>query len=1403
MCVKVKRTFGSRCNLNKLVEMIKIKLVLLFFLFWISALFAQNRIDFDKLSIDDGFTSSKANAILQDNKGFIWIGTWNGLNRYDGYQCEIFRPSYHDSTTISNREVVELMQDHQGNIWIGTSSGLNCLDPSTKKLKRYPFENRIIALHEDHEKKIWIGTWNGGLYLLDPESGKTEHFLANENVSDIHEDSRRNLWIATYYGLINFDRKTGSYVRYLPNDKNRQSSVSHSVITQICESDDSTLWLGTWGGGLNRVYVHPDKDQIRFVHYRAGREPGSLSSNVVYRLYYDHFGNLWIGTWSNGLNLLSREQQKELPENVVFQHYQNDLSDPYSLSGNNISSIFVDRSGILWVGSSKINKANIIKTGIARYKTNRIENGRRIDSNVRSFAEQDGKIWIGTSHQLMLYEPAGQNYKLVKEYGPISYLQGSTSYLSNSVLSLASNNEGLWIGTEDAGLVLFKEKSAPTFNDPEKVYFNQKTGAALPGNKVGNLCCSSKYKGVIWIGTMQTGFAKLTYTDGQASVKHYSMGKSETFISDNNIRAVLEDQDGLVWIGTQNGLNCFDPETETFRKYFYSLPDMHSINDNVINCLLEDSSGDMWIGTNAGLNKKKEQVLPDGNNSFFFEGFPSIQHLKDEIILNILESDSKKLWLVLYRGMVEFDVASGKIVNEHFTKEFQNIRIERNSALKTSNGDFLFGGGNGFIVFHPDSIFKHSCPPDICLTDVMISNESIEELGVKHKRFRVEGSVPHSSKIRLSHKDRVLTFVFSAMDFKNPGKNNYAYFLEGFDKEWNQVGSRNTATYTSIPHGKYKFLVKAANSDGVWSAEKQLISLSISPPWWKTLWAYLFYFVVIMGLLYFFKEYSIIQVREKGRLLIERMQKEEAQKLDEMKSRFFTDITHEFRTPLTLILGPAEEIIESKGKSNQIVKQAELIQRNAQKLLRLVNQLMEFRKVEKGKMEFLPQETNMVTLLNEVFESFRPIAVSKNIEFELVLTSPEIRVYVDPDKIEKVLFNLVSNAFKYSEDGGRITIRSGIEIQGQEKKLVIEVEDTGIGISEENKEKVFERFFQTHQKKTQSTGGIGLYLTRAFVEQHQGIINVDSELGKGTCFKVLIPVPLAQVPSPIAAVENKAASAGSFQKGPSFDEPQVMRISGDQPHKHPVVLIAEDDHDLNHFIVDGLKQQYHLVSAFNGKEALEQARKQNPDMIVSDIMMPEMDGFELCRLLRKELSTSHIPIIFLTAKTMHDDEIKGLKMGAVDYICKPFNLMALKLKIQNILDNQKIAHEKIKTQQLLEPENIELSSLDEVFLKNAVETVNRFLDDPVFDVERFSHEMGISPNQAYRKIKALTGQTAKEFIRNQRLKTAANMLLQKKRTISEVIYMVGFSSPSYFARCFKEYYGFTPKEYVEKIGEGS
>lgn len=1379
--------------------------MILVFLYSQTNLLGQKILDFDKLSIDDGFTASKANAIIQDSKGFIWIGTWNGLNRYDGYKCEIFRPRYHDTTAISNREVMALLEDHSGNIWIGTTSGLNCFDPRTEQLKRYPFKNRILSLLEDHNHIIWVGTWNGGLFKLDPLTGEMKNYLSSDIISDIHEDSRNILWVSTYYGLVNFDRGTSSYVRYLP-DENRKNTISHSVITQIVEAEDGKLWLGSWGGGIIKVIVHPNKDSLQFIPYKVREGSGSLSSNVVYRLFYDDYGNLWAGTWNAGLNLLEHDQHELKPEEAHFYNFMSDLSDPYGISGNNISSLFVDRSGVLWVGSSKIDRTTIIKTGVTRYKTTRYTSGRYSERPVRSFAEDGNWIWVGTLDELMLYDFEKGNCEFVKDIPKITYQYKGYNYVSNSILSLLTTEHGLWAGTEDAGLILFPGKSAETASQPTFRFFNTQTNPRLPGNKVSAIKKSLKNPELYWIGTMQNGFARLTFKNDETKIHIFKVGFGDQAVSDYNIRAIVEDKSGKVWIGTQNGLNCYDPETNKFQKFFYSSTDTNSINDNVINSLYEDHNGNLWIGTNLGLNKKQSIKLKDGSEHTFFKSYPNINNLSDKIITNILEDDSNHLWIGLYRGIIKFDEINEEIVKEYFTKEYQHAVIERNSSIKTQDGYFFFGGANGFISTHPDSLLKHSLSPRVCITDLLVFNKSILPENKDVNTSSLSQAIPYAESVELSYKDKILTFVFSAMDYKDPQKNQYAYFLEGFDNEWNEVGIRNSATYTNIRPGEYIFKVKAANSDGIWENKPATLKITIFPPWWKTTLAYIIYGLFFVGLLYFFNQYSIIGVREKGRILIEHMQYEKEHELNELKSLFFTNITHEFRTPLTLILGPAEELLKENENSGFVKKQAELIQKNAQRLLRLVNQLMEFRKVEKGKMDIYIQRCNISSLLNEIYDSYKGMADSKNIVLSLILKTQQIIAQVDCEKFEKVIYNLVSNAFKYSEEGGKISIKAGIEDYGEKsEKLIVEVEDTGIGIAQEHSERVFERFFQAHPKHTQSTGGIGLYLSKAFIELHGGEIQLESELGKGSCFRIIIPLNQQHIVQDYE--ENPAVSKITAPQAENViipnpqGEDRTLPYTESHSGKSARVLIVEDDSELNDFIVSGLAPDFDVIGTFNGREGLDAARKFYPDIIITDIMMPEIDGIELCNLIRKDLITSHIPVIFLTAKTMRDDEILGLKIGAIDYIYKPFNMVTLKLKIQNILENRKTIHEKIRADQLMEPEYIELSSLDEKFLKDAVNAVNDYLDDPTFDVEKFSDVIGISANQAYRKIKALTGQTAKEFIRNQRLKTASSLFLQKKRSISEIIYMVGFSSPSYFTRCFREYYGCTPKEYIENNGE--
>jgi signal transduction histidine kinase/ligand-binding sensor domain-containing protein/DNA-binding response OmpR family regulator len=1365
-----------------------------------TGLFAQNELYFTHLGMEEGFSNSRANTILQDRKGFIWVGTWNGLNRYDGYECKTFQPNFHDSTAISNREIVELMEDSKGNIWIGTSNGLNCMNPETGSLKTYPFRHRILSLCEDKELNIWIGTWNGGLYKLTPSTGKINHYLANDIVSDIYLDSRNILWVGTYYGLVRFNREDGQYQRFLTSPD--QNSISNSTITQITESSDGNLWIGTWGGGLSRVQVRNSGTQLNFSNFYADSGDHSLSNNVISKLFYDRYNNLWIGTWDNGLRLLREDQQQLSPQKAHFLSYNNEKDNPLSISGNGISALMVDRTGVLWIGGATIDRASIIESGINRYKLSPENVAENLKNPIRAITSYQNQLWMGTADYILQYELKNQVYHFKKKYASPSYKMGNSRYESTSILDMAACPTGLWVGTDDAGLVFYPFKSNLLLDEKNQAYYNQQTKVSVPGNKIVSLKISKKYPGVIWVGTMQSGFSKIVIDNKKGNyAEHYQAGDQAENYSDNNIRSIWEDSHGIIWIGTQNGLNRFDPTTKQFQKFFYSPSDNSSINDNVINTIREDQFGNLWIGTNSGLNKKIEQTDETGNTKIFFKGYPDQKVIKNEIVTNILEDNSNNLWIRMYRGFIKFNIPREMILDEYFSKDYENTRFERNTTIKRDNGSIILADPTGFITFYPDSLLKKSVPPKVILTDFQVFNESLNPQTAKRKKNKLKVTIPYADQLKLSYKDKMLTFVFSAMDYKNPGKNEYLYKLEGFDSQWNDVGTRNSATYTNLPHGEYTFKVKTKNSDGVWSENDTELRVTISPPWWKTIWAYFFYAILIAGILYFFNKYTFIKAHEKSNLKFEKLKMQELARLNEMKSFFFTDITHELKTPLTLILGPARELSSDKSLSSYAAKQAELIKNSAYKLLRLVNQLMEFRKIEKGVMEELfVQQCDLGQLLKEVYYFFKPMAESRKINFSVHIRPEPIIAYLDPDKIEKVIFNLLSNAFKYSKDNGIISVSGELQTdEGGKQVVAIEVKDSGIGIADEHQQKIFERFYQVNEIRTQSTGGIGLFMAKALVEQHGGTIELTSKWGKGSCFKLKIPVNPQSVKNENTSIPKEDTASKQEIDNPFAETTETTEFPPGSPKKNkPVILVVEDDRDLNDFLVTGLSSDFRVISAFNGKEALRKAQEQLPDLILTDIMMPEMDGFEFCRLTRKDINISHIPVVFLTAKTMQEDEIKGLKLGAVDYIYKPFNLISLKLKINNILSSRKHIRERLRTEQILQPETMELSALDEDFLKNAAESVNNNLDSPDFDVEAFSKDLGISPNQAYRKIKALTGQTAKEFIRTQRLKIAATLLVQRKRSISEIIYMVGFTSPSYFTRCFKEFYGCTPSEYMER-----
>lgn len=1361
-----------------------------------STLFSQQSLSFERMSTEDGLSANKANAILQDKDGYLWVGTWNGLNRYDGYSFQTYAPILRDTSSLSNREIVALLEGKDGNIWIGTTSGLNCFNIDSEEITSFPFSHRIISLCQDDNNNIWVGTWNDGLYILNPKNGSSKHFFTTDIISDISKGKDGNYWIATYNGLIEFNTKTGINYRYLPDGTT--NSLSNQTVTQVKCAKDGSVWIGSWGGGLSKLTKDNENNKAIFQHYKSDpTNPTSLVSNVIYRIYIDEFENIWCGTWSSGLCVLPQKEQSKALDQAVFISYKNDNQDPNSVSGNNISALFVDHSGMLWVGAQTLDKSYILNSSTTTYKHKYTYEGQSLANTSRSLLFDDNQLYVGSLHDLYIYDYKDSSFEINTIVTKPSYTHANTYFESTSILSLAKNKHGLWVGTDDAGLLLYDSDDLSAKKPRLKRYFNSiTTSCPTAGNKISCILASKKDPNTIWTGSLQNGVTRIQYDGTSSSSKIIRAGNSAQNISSNDIRVIQEDRDGIVWIGTQNGLNRYNPKTERVQKFFYSQKNTNSINDNVINCIFEDDNGTLWIGTNTGLNKKITMTNSDNKEYIAFKSYPNLKQIGSGIIGHILQDIYGMLWVKPYHGLFRFDPYNERIVRDYSNKEFSTVNIEGNAKAQSPEGIICYGTNEGFITLHPDDLTNKSRVPKLTLTDIKVSNRSIKS--------ESDVAIPHLHDYRLSPSKKTITFEFSAMDFKSPNNNQYTYFLEGADDTWHNIGKQNSITFNSLKHGKYTLHVKAANSDGKWTDKALMINLRVLPAWHQTLVAQIAYILLFIIILYFFNKFSVIKAKEKSRLMLELVKSEKEQKINELKTLFFTDITHEFRTPLTLIQGPAEEIMNQENISPYIAKQADLILRNSNRLMRMINQLMDFRKVDRQKMDILWQKCTITDILKDVYDGYKGVALSRRINFTLNLEKDNVTAYLDTDKVEKILFNLASNAFKYSNDGGDIEINFILqEKEDTIESLIIEIKDDGIGIAPENQERVFERFVQTHQKKTHSTGGIGLYLSKTFVEQHNGSIELTSELGKGSSFKVTLPyrdVPLEEDGS---SVVNKKPIIIDNESNKKHENLSFNTLENTEETAKPKLLLVEDDYDLNNFISSSLSAEYQVITCYNGLEGYKLAQNQLPSIIISDIMMPELDGFGMCKRLREDINTSHIPIIFLTAKTMQSDQLKGLQLGAIDYINKPFNFSALKLKINNIIEARKNFQQGFKASNILDPTVPELSSLDEKLLKDAVEAVNANIDNPEFDVERFGKVIGLSPNQAYRKIKSLTGQTAKEFIRNQRLKAAAALFLQKKRSISEVIYMVGFSSPSYFTRCFKEYYNCTPKEYIANDGEVS
>ncbi len=1398
----------------------------------ITPLQAQGTI-IEHISLEQGLSQSTINCILQDREGFIWFGTFDGLDKYDGYNITVYRNIPGDSTSLSHNWVYSLCEDSSGTLWIGTLGG--GLDRFDRKTERFTcFRNipgnsssldndEVWALYEDNKGILWVGTQKGLNKMVSdtdidrknqnrkdyPDHVHFIHYANNfnadnnlintNNINQIYyEDNSGGLLIATDYGLERFDTEKESFSHYFPDRllKNIFGEINTIYIGQF-----NSMWVGT-NEGLFKINMDdnsPKKDSLlTFIRYRHNPEdPNSLSDDKITFIKVTASelpgeSVLWVGT-EDGLNKTLLSENKDKSNNkgkkLHFLHYHHDTKDPNSLSSNDITSIYKDRSGILWIGTGDggVNKLYQSKQKFHVYKYNSDQPNGLITDPIRTICEDHtGMLWFGSWHGgLVMFDR--QKNRFVR----FLYNQNNAGSISSSwVTSIFEDHSGtLWIGAGGLNRLYRTNNS-----DIQKFRFK----SIVPDFSTS--ICEDK-KGNLWAGSWGNGIIKLNPQTNQYVIYKHEPGNKYS-LSNNTIRKVYVDRSGILWVGTDGGgLNKFNPKTKHFIHYKYKPNDPTSLRQDQVNSIYEDRSGRLWVGTYGGglnlLNRKTGK----------FKAYTENDGLPNNVVYGILEDEHGNLWVSTNRGISKITISYDNKLNKEILKfktydvtdGLQSNEFSYSAYFKSpKTGEMFFGGPNGFNSFYPDSIKHNTYIPPIVVTQLKYySSETI-----KQKPAIVKG-ITADQNIELSYKDNILVFEFAALSFRESFKNEYAYKLEGFNGNWIYLGTKREATFTNLDPGEYTLRVKGSNNDGIWNEAGISLNIIITPPWWKTWYAFLSYAIILFAMLYSIRKYELGRIKLRNQLKIEHIESQKIKELDHLKSRFFTNISHEFRTPLTLVIGQINNVIPGIGES-KIIEKLSVAKRNANRLLTLVNQLLDLSKIEGGgiKLEFVRKD--VITFLKNLIYSFEAIASEKSISINFKSEKEPFVIDYEPDKLEKITTNLLSNAFKFTPYNGTVSLIVSSESNetSQNEMIQIEIKNTGTGIPEENLAKIFDRFYQVKDvnKLSFEGTGIGLALVKELVELHNGTVEVSSH-DEVTSFTLKLPVMQQnaevniETPSPLEEESKTILSSEELTESTIYSEISDNQIKGSNKTQ---ILVVEDNKDIRNYIRENLCETYNVEVATNGKEGLVKAQELIPDLILTDVMMPIMDGFQLSKEIRSDERTSHIPIIMLTAKATDEDKITGLDTRVDDYLIKPFNIKELQLRIRNLIEIRRKLRQKFSTATIIHPSEVTDDSVDQKFLKKALEIIEKSMGEENFNVSALAEQLAMSETHLNRKLNALIDQPPGQLIRSMRLQRAADLLKKGAGNIAEICYQVGFSDQANFTRSFKKQFGVSPTEYKNK-----
>ncbi|MFH6772360.1 hybrid sensor histidine kinase/response regulator transcription factor [Gaetbulibacter aestuarii] len=1359
---------------HNVFQILRHKLLFGLFILSIFSSFSQTPVKFQKINQSNGLSSNRITGIIKEKNGFVWIGTETGLNRYDGKEFKIYD---NQSSNISSNNISNILLDSKGRIWVATlGGGLNLYDKLNDNFKVYKYDannpesissNQIYCLYEDSNHQIWIGTENGLCFFNERTNSfetynnqnKNYNLVFENNVSSICEDVNGNLWIGTFGGGLNrfsLEEKVFTHI-------NANTNVFSDFIHTVLPLSDHIILIGTSGGGLLKY----DIEQQKFSHYFSNSNQEKENA-IVRVLFKDKMGNLWVGTDGNGI--IQVENPKS--QSPVFHNFNHNPQINSSLSGNAIYAIAEDDMSNIWIGTAW-NGINILTQK---------DNFDLIPSDIRGL-------------------------------NPIT------------VLSIYKDKENLFLGTDGRGLTVFnsREKSIKEYN--------KDNGNSLGGDYIQ--CFHKSNDQILWIGTYANGLIKFNLkTKTSQQFKHEA--NNQESLSFNDIRAIIEDEKHNLWIASWGGgLNYFDTKNETFTAFRENKKDSTSLsNDNIV--AMEKIGDSLWLGTfGGGLNifniktRKNTRVklkgeLPDamtsdnilsllrdskgnvwigtseGGINIFHSKTKKFTHLDSHEELNnqsevaLVEDERGNIWFSTKKGIYKYDYQSN-----NFT-DYSDLAGEYhiNSVFKDSEGLLYFGRSDGLVRFNPDKIKKENSHPPVKITDFKLFNK---EVPIGDNQI-LEKNITLTNHITLKHNLNVLTFEFAALKIPFSSNCEYAIQMEGFDKTWREIGKDRTVTYTNLSPGDYTFKVKSRETGSDWGNDYRSVNITILKPFWLEWYAYVFYAFLVVLSFYLFRKYILAWEQMKTNLKLEKLTHEKDVELYNLKQQFFTNISHDIRTPITLILASINRLVsKSEHLDEDLSNPVNTIKKNGNKLLKLINELLDFRKLEQKEIQLKVSKTNIVDYCEEIYLSFKEMALQKNIDFTFKSSAPDIAVWIDKNQLEKVFYNILSNAFKFTHQKGSIQI----SVLEKSDQVIIEIEDKGVGLTKGQLAKIFNRFYQTDASLSSEEGGfgLGLSISKYIIELHQGDIIVESEKGLGSTFKIILKKGKDhfKVEQISGEYEEKLLENYFLETEESFSNEDISagKESNEINQETATLLIVEDNDDIRDYVVQLLSEDYTVLEAKNGKKAFEKAKETLPDIIISDIMMPIMDGVTLTKKLKTNSRTSHIPVILLTARASFTHKIEGFDVGADDYVTKPFHEKLLKSRIRNLLKTRSLLHDKFWKNELIPISELNLSKMDEKFMSKLIKILEDNISDPDLNINVVCDDMGMSHSVIYKKIKALTNMSYIEFVKDFKLKTAKRLISEQNFSVKDACYHVGYSDRKYFSKIFKQHFGKNPSEYIK------